>query len=390
MKLVRRLCWPSDGTYRVGKSVIGVRPPLTTILRGCAESLKFLSIEFDGCRVDGWEWDPCLPSQFDKFPYLFSQLHTLVVRDGSSRCLIARCPRLAVLHLLNCPEANDFPHYLARRCPNLRFLHTNAVFSMSECLAEFCGLRNPPCQQMALLGGIGALLDDGEGDVHEPASSLKHPLPAATVRTLTLDCHPADLPSLVACCPRLFKLTVALRADVLVGHTALLRNIAATLEQCPHLRQLDLRLPSEGSAPALTLTPDELTALRLGPVLSGLSACMAFPDPQPVFPAHLRRCSLALKTVPPALTLDLPQVEELSLRYLATTPTLLRLRCPQLRSFDTMEEVAAPRRPRPLSSRGSRHTSHGSRRAHWCPSPRGTRSSGISCRWCWPLGSPST
>ncbi|KAJ4459438.1 hypothetical protein PAPYR_4484 [Paratrimastix pyriformis] len=175
-----------------------------------------------------------------------------------------------------------------------------------------------------------------------PAEPTPLSAPDATVRTLSLECHPAYLPSLVSCFPRLAMLAVVFRMHGLVEHAALLRDIAATIEQCPHLRQLDLHLPSgvTTTAPALTLTPDELTALRLGPVLTSLTACMAFPDPNPVLPAWLRCCSLTLMKVPPVLTLDLPQVEELSLEYLA--PTLLRLRCPQLRSFNTVDYILKP------------------------------------------------
>ncbi|KAJ4458949.1 hypothetical protein PAPYR_5234 [Paratrimastix pyriformis] len=336
MKFAKRLCWPA-GAYRVGNSIISVRPPLPTIFQGCAESLQFLSIEFDE-GPGGWEWDPCLPAQFAEVQYTFPQLHTLSVRNGSSICLIERCPRLEVLHLLNCHETldRDFPRFLAGHCPNLRSLRTVLPF-MSECLTEFCGLKSPrPRQHLTLLREIGASLgDDEESDLPLPASSSSTPLSADNVRTLSMDCHPIDLPPLLAYWPHLAKLTVALQADELVGHASLLRSLAAPLEQCTHLRQLDLHLPSAGTARALTLTPDELAALRLGLVLTGLSACLAFPDPEPVFPARLSRCSLTLKNLPPALTIDLPLVEDLSLYYLATTPIQLRLRCPRLRSFRT-------------------------------------------------------
>ncbi|KAJ4455486.1 hypothetical protein PAPYR_9566 [Paratrimastix pyriformis] len=342
-KRVTRLCWPA-GVPRVDRPhgselraanfpwLGAVLPPLTEIIGRCAGSLQFLSLRVPtehfyvgGSPPPGGCGRCTLPS--------LPNLRTLFLMDDVSDLepILRQCPHLVILgipHFLPTLPA-DFTGVLEALCPQLRVIYCLLkglrAFKVSESPASLVQISEiesaavDETVKVTLGGGDPAGVWAGHG----AAQPIFDP---ARVRRLALQCHPADLPGLVARLPNLEQLELV--PSTAPGNMAAL---ARTLVQgCPRLSELHL-----GPNVALA-NPEDLA--EVGPVLvsltgrlmaiaaAGSGSLVALPTP------WLRRCDLQLRTDASMITFELPRVQELSL---GVSPSLARLTlcCPWLRSI---------------------------------------------------------
>ncbi|KAJ4455339.1 hypothetical protein PAPYR_9729 [Paratrimastix pyriformis] len=262
-------------------------PPLRAIIGRCAGSLRFLSI----CVDERMLWLPPMPNLRTLF---------LMANMGAPMPILHQCPNLVVLGM---------PHFSTK---------VPVAFTRElEAITEVESADVDESVKVTIGGGdpTGAWAGHEEG-----RQSLFLP---ARVRRLALQCHPADVPALLGHLPNLTHLElIPSTSQTPDGMEAFMRSLA---QACPRLAELHL-----GPNVALT-TPEDLA--EVGPVLVSLSGRLTITaDPVVTMSlAKLRRCHLQLRTDLKAITLDLPQVQELSLSVPASLVGL-SLRCPWLRS----------------------------------------------------------
>ncbi|KAJ4461505.1 hypothetical protein PAPYR_2088 [Paratrimastix pyriformis] len=228
--------------------------------------------------------------------------------DHPTAHFLEGCPKLEVLRLPGAPPGSSltFARVLQTACPRLRVLEaqllTIACFGL---LTEF--IQHPVKITMV------ETADDADSQPGEAPGSLFTP---SRVRSLALECHPADLPALLPCWPNLQRLELVENAEHESDALSCL-----TPQLCPNLGELRVKVPH------LTTAPESLP-----PPLVSLAGVLTSGNPWPVFPAGLRECELEFKSQLDLAVLDLPLVEHLSV-VLPRAMTLLTIQCPTLRSF---------------------------------------------------------
>ncbi|KAJ4456578.1 putative Root hair defective 3 GTP-binding protein (RHD3) [Paratrimastix pyriformis] len=291
-----------------GRAYRASRPPFALLLRRCAVSLQVLFISGHVNHAADSDADPVTnhpdADLEENHPDADPDANAFVENDLKGVVF----PKLFNLNF------SKAPLWFLRLCPQLRDLTTGrATFPSRLSFDRF--LRDCPSLQSLDANGLPLSYFGLRGQPRHPYSSgvqmssalahqVEQPLPLAaalmgqqpdlavgtpaSVRGLTLQCDPEDLPVLLADWPNLERLRISVPEEA--------ANPLDTLAKLrtPNLHQL--RLTFERS------------------ISRRLTARVDVGVPLIVLAAGLRVCDLDLQTALPEVTLDLPRVEELTLK----------------------------------------------------------------------------